>query len=389
MISRIAIFIFLIILLPEAYIYKVHLRRRGPMQRWKRVMWWLPTAVLSVYTVALCCIPDFAPSDQLWLNLYLLLFGLFAAPKFLFMLSSLIGLGVKRGFGLHRNYGTLMGLSLSVVVVAAVLYGSFVGVQRLTVRHVEIEFSDLPKSFDGYRIVHISDLHVGSIPHGLLSRAVDSINAAHADAVMMTGDLQNMQPGELPPVAPLLSRLKARDGVFAVLGNHDYGMYVAGPDSLKAANEARLVRLERGFGWQLLLNENRVVRRGNDSIVVAGEQNVGRPPFPMKGDLRRTLRGVGQGAFVVLMQHDPWAWEQTILPQSRVQLTLSGHTHGGQISVLGLRPTQFNNNEDCGLYFRNRRALYVSSGLGGFVPFRLGVYPEIVVITLKVKNKVH
>ena len=143
MISRIAIFLFLVILLPEAYIYKVHLRRRGPMPWWKQFLWWLPTAVLVVYTIALCCIPDFAPSDQLWLNLYLLLFGLFAAPKFLFMLSSLIGLGVKRGFGLHRNYGTLMGLSLSVVIVAAVLYGSFVGVRRLNVRHVEIEFSDL------------------------------------------------------------------------------------------------------------------------------------------------------------------------------------------------------------------------------------------------------
>ena len=356
------------------------------MPWWKQFLWWLPTAVLVVYTIALCCIPDFAPSDQLWLNLYLLLFGLFAAPKFLFMLSSLIGLGVKRGFGLHRNYGTLMGLSLSVVIVAAVLYGSFVGVRRLNVRHVEIEFSDLPRAFDGYRIVHITDLHVGSIPHDLLARAVDSVNAAHADAVMMTGDLQNMQPSELPPVAGLLSRLKARDGVFSVLGNHDYSMYVSASDSVKATDEARLVGMERGFGWQLLLNENRVLRRGRDSIVVAGEQNVGRPPFPMKGDLRMTLRGVGKDAFVVLMQHDPWAWEQTILPQSRVQLTLSGHTHGGQVSLMGLRPTQINNNEDCGLYFRSGRALYVSSGLGGFVPFRLGVYPEIVVITLKVKR---
>ena len=235
MIARISILIFLVILLPEAYIYKVHLHCRGPMSRVKKLLWWIPAVVLSVYTIALCCIPDFAPSDQLWLNLFLLLFGLFAAPKFVFMLCSLIGLGVKRGFGLHRNYGTLMGISLSVVIVVAVLYGSFFGVRRLEVKHVEIEFSDLPEAFDGYRIVHISDLHVGSIPHVLLERAVDSINAAHADAVMMTGDIQNMQPSELLPFASLLSKIKAKDGVFAVRGNHDYSIYVSGTDSLKVA----------------------------------------------------------------------------------------------------------------------------------------------------------
>lgn len=356
------------------------------MPPWQRLVWWCPAVVLSLYTLALCCIHDFAPSNQVWLNLYLLLFGLFAAPKFLFMLSSLIGLGVKRGFGLHRNYGTLMGMSLSVVIVMAVLYGSFVGVRRLEVKHVEIAFADLPSAFDGYKIVHISDLHVGSIPHSLLARAVDSINAQHADAVMMTGDLQNMRPSELPPVAPLLRAMSARDGIYSVLGNHDYSMYVNGTAVQLAANDSAVVRSERSYGWQLLLNENRVLRRGSDSIVVAGEQNMGRPPFPQKGDIGKTLRGVGRSAFVVFMQHDPWAWEHDVLPRSHAQLTLSGHTHGGQFSIMGIRPTQFTNKQDCGLYWHGTRALYVSSGLGGFVPFRLGLYPEIVVITLRTKK---
>ena len=107
----------------------------------------------------------------------------------------------------------------------------------------------------------------------------------------------------------------------------------------------------------------------------------------MKGDLKKTLRGVSASSFVVLMQHDPWAWEEQILPRSKVQLTLSGHTHGGQVELMGFRPTQFNNREDCGLYRRGECSLFVSSGLGGFAPFRLGVYPEIVVISLKVKRK--
>ena len=386
MIARIAVFIFLMILLPEWYIYRVHVRRRGQMVRWKMVLWWVPAAVLSCYTVVLCLIPGFAPAEQMLLNVYLLLFGLFALPKVAFMLCSLIGIGVRRLFRLRRNYGTLMGIALSVVLVMGVLYGSFVGSRRLVVKHVEIAFSDLPVSFDGYRIVHISDLHVGSMDSSFLARAVDSINAQHADAVMMTGDLQNMQPSELAPYGELFRRLCARDGVFSVLGNHDYSMYVAAPDSVKAANDSAVVRQERSYGWRLLLNSHVTVRRGADSIVVAGEQNGGHRPFPMKADLRKTLAGVAPGTFVVLMQHDPWSWENRILPQSDVQLTLSGHTHGGQVSVMGLRPTQFTCKEDCGLYVRGTRALFVSSGLGGFVPFRLGVYPEIVTITLKVKK---
>lgn len=386
MIARIAIFLFLLVLLPEWYIYRVHLRRRGPMARWKRVAWWVPSVVLTVYTVALCCTPDFAPADQILLSVYLLLFGLLAVPKAAFMMCSLLGLGVKRLFHTRHNYGTLMGLALSAVLAVAVLYGAFVGTRRLEVRHVELAFTDLPPAFDGYRIVQVSDLHVGSLPHSLLAEAVDSINAQHADAVMMTGDLQNMLPTELPPVARWLRAMTARDGVFAVLGNHDYSMYISGTAEEKAANDSLLVSRERGYGWRLLLNSHVTLRRGTDSLVVAGEENCGRPPFPQKGDLAQTLRGVGRDAFVVLMQHDPWAWETSILPQTHAQLTLSGHTHGGQVSLLGLRPTQLNNREDCGLYWRGPRALYVSSGLGGFVPFRLGVYPEVVVIELKVKR---
>ena len=168
--------------------------------------------------------------------------------------------------------------------------------------------------------------------------------------MVFTGDLQNMLPDELRHYGRELSSLKAKDGVFSVLGNHDYSLYVKADTSVSNANERRLIALERGYGWTLLMNEHRVIRRGSDSIVIAGEENGGKAPFPKKSDLKKTLAGVSSDAFIVLLQHDPSAWRRYILPCSDVRLTLSGHTHGGQISMFGYRPTQLSGTEDSGLY---------------------------------------
>ena len=148
-------------------------------------------------------------------------------------------------------------------------------------------------------------------------------------------------------------------------------------------NEQLTREFHANVGWQLLLNDHRIIRRGSDSIVIAGEENDGLPPFPSKADLKRTLRGVSPRSFVVMLQHDPSAWRRSILPGSNVQLTLSGHTHGGQMSLFGLRPTSLLGREDDGLYQESGRALFVSTGLGGFVPFRFNMDPEVVEITLR------
>ena len=144
---------------------------------------------------------------------------------------------------------------------------------------------------------------------------------------------------------------------------------------------------QTSVGWNLLLNDNCIVRRSADSIVIAGEENDGRPPFPRKADLSKTLHGISAQSFVVMLQHDPSAWRRSILPKCKAQLTLSGHTHGGQASIFGLRPTELLGKEDAGLYREGNRALYVSTGLGGFVPFRFHMDPEVVVITLKKSRK--
>ncbi len=200
--------------------------------------------------------------------------------------------------------------------------------------------------------------------------------------IVFTGDLQNMHPQEIYPHRELLRSLKAKDGVFSILGNHDYADYIKGDAATKAANEKETIRLERGLGWDLLLNEYRAVHRGKDSVVIAGEENDGKKPFPAKGDIKKTLAGVKEGAYIIMLQHDPTAWRRSILPNSKAQLTLSGHTHAGQFRIFGWSPSKLTYSEWCGLYFEGTRALYISSGLGGFIPFRFGVSGEIAVITL-------
>lgn len=382
MIARIFIYLLLAIVLPDLYVHLRYLRRREDLSKWLHVIWWLPGLLLCAYTIALSMLHNFAPVNILWLNLYLLLVGLVVAPKFVFVLSSIVGLGIRRLFHLHRNWGNYVGTILVVGILYAVIYGSMFGTQQLRVHRLDVSFPNLPQKFDGYRIVQFTDAHVGSIRKDFLRTVVDSINAQRADLVAFTGDLQNMLPREIQPFRPLLQTVRAKDGVFSVLGNHDYSMYVSASPSVKAAQEAALIRIETELGWQLLRNSNAILHREGDSLVIAGEENGGTKRFPAKDDIRKTMQGIGHEAFVVMLQHDPSAWRRSILKESNAQLTLSGHTHGGQLSVFGLRPTQLSGTEDCGIYEDHGRFLYVSSGIGGFVPFRLGMPPEIVVLTL-------
>ncbi|MDD5895375.1 MAG: metallophosphoesterase, partial [Prevotellaceae bacterium] len=193
-------------------------------------------------------------------------------------------------------------------------------------------------------------------------------------------------PDEILPHMSILGSLKSRDGVYSVLGNHDYANYIVADAATKRSNELKTAALERQMGWQLLVNENVPIRRGSDSIVVAGMANDGDGiHFPQLGDLRSTLRGVGEGAFVVMLQHDPSSWRRKILPGSRAQLTLSGHTHAMQFGLFGWSPASWVYTEWGGLFLEGFRAINVSTGMGGFIPFRFGMPGEIVVVTLRRK----
>lgn len=386
MIARISIIILLVTLLPDIYMYRRYVKRRlGNV--WARIAWWLPTLLIMVSTIGVSLTRDFAPHNLTLFNTYLFITALVVLPKLTFVLCSLAGRLARRMLKLRRNWGNYVGLVLVLGELYILFHGTMVGTDRLNVRQVTIEFDDLPTPFDGYRIAQFTDVHLGSMKDELMLRAVTAIDDMRPDLIVFTGDIQNMGPDELPRFAQTLKRLKAKDGVMSVLGNHDYSRYVNLPPDEALRNERMTRDFETSVGWQLLLNDNRIVRRGSDSIVIAGGENDGRPPFPAKADLKKTLRGIDAKSFVVMLQHDPSAWRRHILPQTNAQLTLSGHTHGGQISLFGLRPTELVGKEDDGLYVEGKRKLFVSTGLGGFIPFRFYMNPEVVEITLKRINK--
>lgn len=372
----------LAIVLPDIYIWLHYYRTRYLHHPVVRVLWWLPCAVMTGYTLALASIRNFAPTDLTWLNLYLLLFGLFVGPKAIFALTSFIGSGIRKALHTRYNYGHRAGLALGTLAVIVYVYGLTIGVGRIRVDHVSLSFKDLPKEFDGFRILHVSDLHVGTFEGWrkyILQAEIDSIRAQRGiGLVCFTGDMQNMRPEEVERMMPVLKGLPY---TYFVLGNHDYARYVRSTPGLERQMRRKLLALESRLG-RPLCNENVRIARGGSSIWLAGEENDGRPPFPQYGDLGKTLKGIPDSAFVILLQHDPSAWRRSILPHSHVQLTLSGHTHGGQMQILGWRPTHVAQKEDLGLYEDHGRYLYVSAGLGGLVPFRLNMPCEITVITL-------
>lgn len=385
MIAKILPLFILLIALPDYYIDR-HFLKHLHLSLLKRALWWIPALLMTVFTVLICSINTFEPSRIIFFNGYLFLFGILVMPKIFFSLFSSIGWLCRRLFHSRKNWGNVIGIIFSLLSIYIVIYGSFRGLDRLDVRHVDYSSPSLPAAFDGYRIVQFSDAHVGTYTGGheqALSKSIDAILAQKADAIMFCGDLIDLEPAELNPYLNLLNKLHAPDGVFSVMGNHDYPMYMKSlDDAHKVANLKALQNRERQFGWQLLLNDHRVIRRGQDSIIVAGEENDGRPPFPALADARQTLQNVNIRSFIIMLQHDPSAWRRNILPGTPAQLTLSGHTHAMQFQLFGWSPASLLYREWGGMFHEGTRAINVSTGLGGVIPFRFGAWPEIVVITL-------
>ena len=395
MIARDILLFLLLIILPFLYI---DLRWfKGKKAWWKRLLWWVPCVAMTAYCGYLAMERDFIPGNDRIFILYgfLFLLGLIIIPMWTFLISSSLGKRCswivrkckKSPRRKPRNYGNLLGV-LSVPVVWFILFwGTFVGFNKLEVNHTDYISKDLPKAFDGYHIVLFSDAHVGSYQkHNswLLQRAVDSINAQEPDMIIFAGDLQNIQPQELYPHIDVLGTLKAKDGIYSVLGNHDYAEYIGGDEAIKAANCKETVSLERQMGWNVLLNEHCTIERDKDHIILAGMENDGDGKrFPQKGDINKTLENVAKHDFILMLEHDPSAWRRKIVKDGRSQLTLSGHTHKMQFSLFDWCPLSLTGKEFNGWYQEGSQQLFVTAGLGGLIPFRFGATGEIVVLTLR------
>ena len=391
MIARAPYLFLLLIIIPDLY-FDLHYWRHkySASQRFCR---WLPTIGLVAYTIYLMYEKNFIPDNPTIIYIYLFLLGLIAIPKAVYMLFSLAGLSFshlfhrKKSAHPHNNYGNLIGLICVPILWFILIYGSFVGFSELEINRHTYTSPDIPKAFNGYRIVQFSDAHVGSYTGSrqcILQRAVDSINALRPDLIVFTGDLQNVKPEELYSQMDILSKLKAKDGIYSVLGNHDYAKYVDCSEAEKEANCRETISLEKQLGWTLLQNERRYIERGKSRIVIAGMENDGDGKhFPQKGNISKTLKSVDDDDFILMLEHDPSSWRRKIIPDGRAQLTLSGHTHKMQFSIFGWCPLSLTGREVNGWYTEGRQSLFVTAGLGGLIPFRFGAPGEIAVITLK------
>lgn len=301
----------------------------------------------------------------------------------------------NRSIPSRRKFVSLLALGVASVPFLSVVYGVTRGKYNYKVWRYTLYFDDLPQAFDGYKITQISDIHCGSLDNkSKIQYGIDLINQQQSDAIMITGDIVNNLASELLPWKDILKQLKARDGVFSVLGNHDYGDYSAWetPEA-KAENFERLKEIQREMGFDLILNDHRYIEKNGERIAVVGVENWGHGRFSKYGDLEKAMQGVEDEDFKILLSHDPTHWEHEVLPKNKnIQLTLSGHTHGMQvgIEIEGLvkwSPSKWTYKYWAGMYEEEGKKLNVNRGFGYHAfPGRVGIWPEITVIELRKKQ---
>jgi len=223
----------------------------------------------------------------------------------------------------------------------------------------------------------------------VLDRAIAKINYLKPDFIFFTGDLVNNFAWELRGWDSVLIQLSAKQGKFAVLGNHDYGDYSLWPSKgEKQINSESIKDFYKKIGFRLLLNETELIKNNGQQIAILGVENWGNPPFKQYGDLHRALEGAHGAPFKILLSHDPSHWREEVIHHTDIALTLSGHTHGMQAGI-NLKnkkwsPIKYKYEHWAGLYKEGSQYLYVTRGLGwmGF-PGRLGMRPEITSIVLE------
>jgi uncharacterized protein len=332
------------------------------------ILWWVPSLLLVLAEVGLQM--GFFHKLSVRVLFTTILFSAF--PKVVFILFDAF---LPWFFALIPALG----------VMGWFAFGFIEGWKRLELKHITFTSPDLPPYFDGYRLVQITDFHLGSFPpsNDFVQKVVDATNNEEPDMILFTGDLVNNQASEVEPYLDTLGQLHASDGIYSIWGNHDYCEY-GNNHSIGALkrNRRMLYGYQESLGWHQLMNEHHVVSHGMASIAVIGVENPGQPPFTNRSNLKKAMKGLNPDMFKILLSHDPHHWRREVVGK-KIQLTLAGHTHAGQLKIGKWTPARMAFKEWGGAYRIGEQMLYVSSGIGGSFPFRLGAWPELTVITLK------
>ncbi|MCM1521200.1 MAG: metallophosphoesterase [Muribaculaceae bacterium] len=377
----------------DAYIYNV-CRKRFRSAIPSRIQLWSSVA-LWIFFIVVVSLPRRGAEGNSLLAVMWMLYGYVSVyvAKYIFIIIDFIG-RIPQLF--HRRrlpWVPAIATSAGIGIFCVMWWGALVNRFNLDIREVEIEIEGLPAAFDGYRMVQVSDLHTGTYgdSNEYLERVVSAINETGPDVILFTGDIVNSRSYEITPHISSLSGLTAKDGVYAILGNHDYGDYADWESAETKEESRRYLRDAIGrMGWRLLLNETEMLRQGGDSIALIGVENIGDPPFPIYGSLSRAYPTLSDSVTKILLSHNPAHWTDSISGNQGVNipLTLSGHTHAMQIEIAGVSPAALRYPTWGGLYKDDKgHQLYVNIGIGtvGF-PARIGATPEITVITLRKKD---
>lgn len=400
MIFRILPILLLTIILPSWYVYKRFVKPSKMKRPLKMSLCAIPI-IVCILSLLLGFHETHTTIHALFVELFMYVYLWVFIPLTFFTIISVIGWTFNRTHKSLSRFFDWTACTIGSIVFLSIVYGSIWGYRLYKIKEVTFTLDNLPAAFDGYRIVQFSDLHIGTFRYfpGNVTKIVNLVNNQQANLIVFTGDAVNYTSKELMPFLPQLKKLKATDGVYSIMGNHDYCMYLKNI-TLKQRHDdiIRLQNMERSIGWQLLLNEHRIIHRNNDSIIVIGSENDGRPPFPARGNLKKSLMGLDKEqnsnsssadkTVKILLTHDPTQWRQKVVAKTNIDLTLSGHTHGMQLEIFGWSPAKYLYKEWKGCYADGQQYLYVNLGVGDvMMPFRFGAWPEISVIVLRSSKK--
>lgn len=402
---------FMVIVLGDVYLWSSIKKAVFNYKRWLSLslsfIYWLPFILLLLFAIGSTFVPiiDWNANIRTYtLGIIMVFYTAKLLPIIFLLLSDFVRVITKifilankekreefkeENKGITRSkFLQYVGFISGGLILGTMFTGMFKWVYQFNVIKQKIKLPHLPESFNGFKIVQISDMHLGSwTSEKPLEQAVEMINAMNPDLILFTGDLVNYATKEAYRFEETLNKLKAKNGIYAILGNHDYGDYINWPTKQdKQANMNELYDLYNRLGWKLLNNSNEIFESKSGKLALLGVENWGaNPRFPRLGNIDKAMAGAENADVRILMTHDPTHWDKIIIPEGhKVDLSLSGHTHGFQfgIEIPGIKwsPAQWMYKHWAGLYQdeNSGRYLYVNRGLGviGY-PGRIGILPEI------------